>query len=77
LFQEYDEIRKTVTSSHTYDGPAVFIKGGLSAYIKPTDMAPILDLFPEATLEIIEDAGHWLHADKPASFSTVVLSFCK
>lgn len=77
LFQEYDEIRKPVTSSHIYEGPTVFLKGGISGYITPADMAPILDLFPEATLEIIEDAGHWLHADKPAAFSDAIVTFCK
>jgi esterase len=77
LFQDYDEIRKPVVSSHLYNGPTLFIKGGLSRYIKDTDLPSILGLFPEATIETIEDAAHWLHADKPIAFSNIVLSFCK
>ncbi|MES2779287.1 MAG: alpha/beta fold hydrolase [Bacteroidota bacterium] len=77
LFQDYAEVIKPITSSHIYEGDVLFLKGSLSAYIKDTDMEQIHGLFPNATLQTIEDAAHWLHADKPKEFYEAVLSFCK
>lgn len=77
LYQEYEEIRKAVTSTHVYEREALFIKGALSGYVKERDVEDIQKLFPNAQIQTVEDAGHWLHADKPAVFSELVLTFCK
>lgn len=77
LFQDYAEITKAITSKFTFDKPTLFLKGGLSLYIRDVDEAEIKTLFPESTIQTIENAGHWLHADKPKEFSDAVLSFCK
>jgi esterase len=75
LFQDYDEIIKSIEIKTTYDNPALFVKGELSAYIKEEDMEKIYQLFPSATLESIGGAGHWIHADKPKEFFETVLNF--
>jgi esterase len=75
LFQDYDEIIKSIEMKTTYDNPALFVKGELSAYIKEEDMEKIYQLFPFATLESIGSAGHWIHADKPKEFFETVLNF--
>jgi len=51
-----------------YDGPAHFIAGALSVYIKPEHRELVLRLFPSATMSVIAGAGHWVHAEKPDSF---------
>ncbi|NNG83252.1 alpha/beta fold hydrolase [Acinetobacter sp. ANC 5378] len=44
---------------------ALFIRGGKSAYIsKDEHFAAIQQQFPHARIIVIEDAGHWLHAEK-------------
>ena len=44
---------------------ALFIRGGKSAYIsKDEHFAAIQQQFPHAKIAVIEDAGHWLHAEK-------------
>ena len=48
-----------------YDGPALFLAGAESDYVGPESQARILELFPEAQIERIADAGHWVHADQP------------
>ena len=53
----------------------LFLRGGNSRYILPEDWSNIHIQFPNATLETIENAGHWLHAEKPQPFSEVVLNF--
>lgn len=43
----------------------LFIRGGKSAYIsKDEHFAAIQQQFPYAKIAVIEDAGHWLHAEK-------------
>lgn len=55
-----------------YDGPTSFIGGALSDYIKPHEHRDIKEVFPRATFQYLEGAGHWLHADKPKDFLEMV-----
>jgi len=54
--------------SERFDGPTLFIHGAASTYVLPEHHAVNSELFPKATYHRIEDAGHWLHADKPREF---------
>ncbi len=58
--------------SGRFDGPAHFIHGGASDYVKPEYHARIRELFPRADFHEIAGAGHWLHAEKPREFIAVV-----
>jgi len=53
----------------------LFIKGERSDYILEKDKKMISQYFPNAIIESIKDAGHWLHAEKPAEFIGVVRKF--
>ena len=53
----------------------MFIRGGLSGYILDDDMPEILSRFPDATLKTIENATHWVHADAPEEFYSLVKDF--
>jgi len=77
LTNDYDEIRKSIGINYKYEGETIFIKGGISNYIMDSDTQPILQLFPNATVTNIPNAGHWLHAEKPLEFLAIVLDFCK
>ncbi|HOY47855.1 MAG TPA: alpha/beta fold hydrolase [Flavobacteriales bacterium] len=46
----------------------LFYRGSTSSYIKPEDIPAILNQFPHAQFEVMQDAGHWLHAEKPVEF---------
>lgn len=52
-------------ADQAYDGPALFLAGGASTYVRSYHQAEIERLFPNAEIEIIEGAGHWPHADDP------------
>ena len=52
----------------TYEGPALFLHGGASPYVPPETHPRIRALFPEAEIEALEGAGHWLHAEQPEAF---------
>jgi pimeloyl-ACP methyl ester carboxylesterase len=58
-----------------YDGPALFIAGVRSDFLRPEHRPAIRALFPAARFVTLKDAGHWLHADNPAGFVAVVEAF--
>jgi pimeloyl-ACP methyl ester carboxylesterase len=58
-----------------YDGPALFVAGGKSGYLRPEHEAAIRTLFPHAALARIEDAGHWVHIERPGPFLDLVEPF--
>jgi pimeloyl-ACP methyl ester carboxylesterase len=58
-----------------YRGPALFVGGGRSDYLLPEHEPEIRRLFPQARIERIENAGHWVHAEQPAAFLEVVEPF--
>lgn len=62
-------------SGGPFAGPTLFIKGGLSDYIRPEHEGAMRALFPRFELETIAGAGHWLHGEKPAEFNQLVRQF--
>ncbi len=64
LFDNYENILQAPVGE-PFLKPTLFIRGSESPYIEDRDLPFITNLFPNATLETIEGAGHWVHADKP------------
>ena len=58
-----------------FAGPALFLTGGESDYVRAEHHARIRALFPGASLESIDGAGHWLHAEKPREFEAALRRF--
>lgn len=58
-----------------FGGPALFVNGSESRYLRPEHHATIRALFPRAEFATIEGAGHWLHAERPAEFLATVSAF--
>ncbi len=48
-----------------YTGKTLFLRGGNSDYVSAPAESKIKRLFPDARIETIEGAAHWLHAEKP------------
>jgi pimeloyl-ACP methyl ester carboxylesterase len=51
-----------------FRGPAYFLHGGASPYVPPETHPRIRALFPEAAIEALPGAGHFLHAEQPEAF---------
>jgi len=51
-----------------YLGPALFVYGGNSDYVKPEYSADIRRYFPYARERAIAGAGHWVYAEKSEEF---------
>ena len=58
-----------------YLGPTVFVAGARSDYIKAEHRGVIRELFPAARFAVLKNAGHWLHADNPEGFISLVDAF--
>ncbi len=72
----YDDLIAPVAADgRTYDGPALFVRGGESGYVADADRDKIRALFPQARIETIEGAGHWVHADAPDALADLVTGF--
>jgi len=69
------EIGANIASTDHFIGPSLFLKGERSEYIAPEDIPEIKRHFPQASIETIENAGHWLHAENPKQFFEKSLTF--
>jgi esterase len=61
--------------SGRFAGPALFLAGAASEYLRPEHHARIRSLFPAAGFEALAGAGHWLHADQPRAFIAALERF--
>lgn len=55
--------------------PVLFIRGERSPYIGDKQKQDIHTIFPQARIETIENAGHWVHAEKRKPFLKMVNHF--
>ncbi|MFK7957731.1 MAG: alpha/beta fold hydrolase [Lysobacterales bacterium] len=61
--------------SGRFSGPVRFLRGGDSDYV-PMDVAEQYShLFPDASAQTINNAGHWLHAQQPERVTKAIQSF--
>nr|WP_299385114.1 alpha/beta fold hydrolase [Allomuricauda sp.] len=75
LKDKMDEIGENISSTATFSGPTLFLRGDRSEYILPNDIPEIKRHFPNADVQTIENAGHWLHAENPKQFFEKSLQF--
>lgn len=71
----YDDLTAAINGDTPFEGPALFVRGGNSDYVLDQDLEEIRALFPRAELVTIENAGHWVHAEKPEALAEVVIDF--
>ena len=60
--------------SGKYDGPSLFIQGKKSKYYAEGDEMLITDIFPRAKFATL-DTGHWVQAEKPDEFASLVINY--
>ena len=75
LKRGYGAVRSAPTATAPYRGPVLFIRGGDSDYIQEGHRSQILHLFPQAALKVMPGCGHWLHAQRPSLFNSLVRRF--
>ena len=75
LSEKMEEIGDNISSSEHFDGPTLFLRGDRSEYVTQNDRESITRHFPKASIETIDNAGHWLHAENPTQFFEKSLAF--
>jgi len=51
-----------------FERPVAVIAGANSDYVTESDGVEFRPMFPRVRVEIIQGAGHWVHADRPDEF---------
>ncbi|NQV42028.1 MAG: alpha/beta fold hydrolase [Candidatus Marinimicrobia bacterium] len=75
LLEHYDDLTSSLNLSQPFIGSVLFLRGENSDCLPLELPLEILQYFPLAQLHTIDNAGHWLHADKPDELSALVLDF--
>ncbi len=56
-----------------YTGPVLVIRGGADAFVTEQLLDTITPRFPQASTEVIDRAGHWLHVECPDEVAAMIL----
>ncbi|WCM43489.1 alpha/beta fold hydrolase [Flavobacterium sp. CBA20B-1] len=72
-----DAIGEALPAGTVFDQPTLFLKGSASTYITENDEVLIKKHFPQANIQTVSNAGHWLHADNPDEFFDKSMVFLK
>jgi esterase len=75
IYKHYSEILAKVDVNEPFEGDTLFIRGGKSNYINEGDFPAFKNIFPNAQLKTIENAGHWVHADAPDQLLKTTINF--
>lgn len=68
-------IGEALAVNKKYIGKTLFLKGDRSKYILESDYIDIQYHFPNSSIVTISNSGHWLHAENPNDFFSVVNEF--
>lgn len=58
-----------------FEHPVLWVAGERSNYIRREDAPAMRALFPRTTLITVKGAGHWVHAEQPEVFVSLLRSF--
>lgn len=75
IYRNYGHLSEAISGPRPFVGPTIFIRGGMSHYIRDEDWNSARALFPNAVLRTIPDAGHWVHAEAPEAFLETASEF--
>jgi pimeloyl-ACP methyl ester carboxylesterase len=70
-----ENVGMAVEASEPVNKPTLFVRGEKSDYIRSEDEALIHQIFPEAHIVTIKDAGHWVHAEQPKALYETLIQF--
>lgn len=74
IHKNYENILANIEGEAT-ETETLFLKGEKSRYIQEHDKADIETLFPNAKINTIPNAGHWVHAEQPKILLEEILNF--
>ena len=75
IMQNYNALTQAVVVERPFSKPACFIRAGRSNFVADEDAVLIRKAFPQAKIETIAHAGHWVHIDADDEFYQTVTGF--
>ena len=75
IHESYAHILDSDKLENQFNQPTLFVKGADSDYIKREEWDQYIQNFPNAQLQSIPQAGHWVHADQPKEFLEILNNF--
>jgi pimeloyl-ACP methyl ester carboxylesterase len=75
LKANYQALMAPVCEQAKLTMPSQFIYGGQSEYVTEDDRTLIKQHFTKARFDVIDKAGHWVHAERPQQFKQLVEEF--
>ncbi|MBM6549644.1 alpha/beta fold hydrolase [Marinomonas ostreistagni] len=75
LYHSYPTLLEQPPLREGIETETLFIKGEHSPYIQAKFQQQTLKHFPNASVKMIPDTAHWLHAEKPTTFASLVKRF--
>ena len=73
--RNYEKLLRGLGAERSFNKPTLFIRGGRSNYIGDDDAPLIRQMFPQAEIVTLPEAGHWVHVDLPEEFFQTVVNF--
>ena len=71
-----DQLMKTkISKDNIFNQKTLFLAGGKSSYITPNDHKSIYTHFPLASIQLIKQAGHFIHIDQPEILVKAIFDF--
>ncbi|WKN44548.1 alpha/beta fold hydrolase [Tunicatimonas pelagia] len=70
-----ENVGVAVDTAAPVEKTVLFVRGEKSDYIRPEDEALIQQIFPQASVITIENAGHWVHAEQPEALYKALMKF--
>lgn len=77
LKANYQALMAPVCEQAMLTMPSLFVYGGQSEYVTEEDRILIQQHFTQPTFEVIDKAGHWVHAERPQQFKQVVEEYLR
>ncbi len=75
IHRGYDRLRSALESAGSFNGDTLVVKGGRSEHVLVDDLDGMRKLFPRMRVEVLENAGHWVHADDAEGLAKVLEEF--
>jgi pimeloyl-ACP methyl ester carboxylesterase len=75
IHQNCGYLSAALSGGHPFAGPALFLRGEWSDYLRVQDLDLIRTLFPKGDLRTVPQTGHLLHSENPEAFFQMALEF--
>lgn len=75
LTEWYDKMVGGNLTESVFEKPTLFLRGEKSNYILDEDFELIHRHFPNSSIRMIPNSGHWVHAENPKAFFQEVVDF--